>query len=47
VGIPWRTTAEAPKNREKLDYYFRAVRKAGAELKKSLWSSRRKSWSGN
>src|SRR5260370_9046108 len=32
VGIPWRTTAEErQKNREKLAYYFRAVRKAGAE----------------
>ena len=32
VGIPWRTTAEERlQNREKLDYYFRAVRKAGAE----------------
>jgi putative glutamine amidotransferase len=32
VGIPWRTTAEErQKNREKLDYYFRAVRRAGAE----------------
>ena len=32
VGIPWRTTAEErEKNREKLDYYFRAVRRAGAE----------------
>ena len=32
VGIPWRTTAEErQQNREKLDYYFRAVRKAGAE----------------
>ena len=32
VGIPWRTTAEErEKNREKLDYYFRAVRQAGAE----------------
>jgi putative glutamine amidotransferase len=34
VGIPWRTTAEErERNREKLDYYFRAVRKAGAEPK--------------
>jgi len=32
VGIPWRTTAEErERNREKLDYYFRAVRNAGAE----------------
>ena len=32
VGIPWRTTAEERSQaREKLDYYFRAVRKAGAE----------------
>jgi gamma-glutamyl-gamma-aminobutyrate hydrolase PuuD len=32
VGIPWRTSAEErQQNREKLDYYFRAVRKAGAE----------------
>jgi putative glutamine amidotransferase len=32
VGIPWRTTAEErEKNREKLDYYFRAVRQAGAQ----------------
>jgi putative glutamine amidotransferase len=32
VGIPWRTTEEEQKgNREKLDYYFRAIRKAGAE----------------
>lgn len=32
VGIPWRTTAEElQKNREKLGYYFDAVRKAGAE----------------
>jgi putative glutamine amidotransferase len=32
VGIPWRTTAEErEQNREKLDYYFRAVREAGAE----------------
>lgn len=32
VGIPWRTTAEErQQNREKLDYYLRAVRKAGAE----------------
>jgi len=31
VGIPWRTTAEErERNREKLDYYFRAVRQAGA-----------------
>jgi len=34
VGIPWRTTAEErERNREKLDYYFRAVRQAGAEPK--------------
>jgi len=32
VGIPWRTSAEErEKVREKLDYYFQAVRKAGAE----------------
>jgi putative glutamine amidotransferase len=32
VGIPWRTTAEErEQNRDKLDYYFRAVRQAGAE----------------
>ena len=32
VGIPWRTSAEErQQNREKLNYYFRAVRKAGAE----------------
>lgn len=32
VGIPWRTTAEQHAGiREKLDYYFDAVRKAGAE----------------
>jgi putative glutamine amidotransferase len=32
VGIPWRTTAEERAgSREKLDYYFAAVRKAGAE----------------
>jgi putative glutamine amidotransferase len=32
VGIPWRTTAEEhARTREKLDYYFRAVRKAGGE----------------
>jgi putative glutamine amidotransferase len=32
VGIPWRTTAEERAQiREKLDYYFAAVRKAGAE----------------
>ena len=32
VGIPWRTTAEERAQiREKLDYYFKAVRKAGAE----------------
>ena len=32
VGIPWRTTAEErAQTREKLDYYFRAVRRAGAE----------------
>jgi putative glutamine amidotransferase len=32
VGIPWRTTEEQHKGiREKLDYYFVAVRKAGAE----------------
>lgn len=32
VGIPWRTTEEQQKGiREKLDYYFDAVRKAGAE----------------
>jgi putative glutamine amidotransferase len=32
VGIPWRTTAEEQAGeREKLDYYFRAVQKAGGE----------------
>jgi len=32
IGIPWRTAAEErEQNREKLDYYFRAVRRAGAE----------------
>lgn len=32
VGIPWRTTQEERENtRQKLDYYFAAVRKAGAE----------------
>jgi putative glutamine amidotransferase len=32
VGIPWRTSQEEAGNvREKLDYYFQAVRKAGAE----------------
>ena len=32
VGIPWRTTQEeCDGTRDKLDYYFRAVRKAGAE----------------
>lgn len=32
VGIPWRTTQEEHHDtREKLDFYFRAVRKAGAE----------------
>lgn len=32
VGIPWRTAdEERAGNREKLDYYFRAVREAGAE----------------
>ena len=32
VGIPWRTIAEErERNREKLDYYFRAVRQAGGE----------------
>lgn len=32
VGIPWRTSGEERANvREKLDYYFRAVRAAGAE----------------
>jgi putative glutamine amidotransferase len=32
VGIPWRTTEEQHKGiREKLDYYFEAVLKAGAE----------------
>ena len=32
VGIPWRTTAEQHAgNREKLDYYFRAVEKAGGQ----------------
>jgi putative glutamine amidotransferase len=32
VGIPWRTSAEEREGvREKLDYYFQAVRKAGAQ----------------
>lgn len=32
VGIPWRTTAEQQAgSREKLDFYFRAVQKAGGE----------------
>ena len=32
VGIPWRTTAEErTQTREKLDFYFAAVREAGAE----------------
>lgn len=32
VGIPWRTSEEERSgSREKLDYYFRAVRKAGGE----------------
>lgn len=32
VGIPWRTTDEERKNnREKLDHYFEALRKAGAD----------------
>jgi putative glutamine amidotransferase len=32
VGIPWRTTGEEQAgNRQKLDYYFAAVRKAGGE----------------
>jgi putative glutamine amidotransferase len=32
VGIPWRTSQEERENtRQKLDYYFAAVRKAGAE----------------
>ena len=32
VGIPWRTTEEQRAGqREKLDFYFQAVRKAGAE----------------
>jgi putative glutamine amidotransferase len=32
VGIPWRTTDEELKNnREKLDYYFEALRSAGAD----------------
>jgi putative glutamine amidotransferase len=32
VGIPWRTTAEEQAGtRDKLDYYFRAVQKAGGE----------------
>jgi len=32
VGIPWRTTGEEQSgNRQKLDYYFAAVRKAGGE----------------
>jgi putative glutamine amidotransferase len=32
IGIPWRTTQEERDGtRQKLDYYFQAVRKAGAE----------------
>ena len=32
VGIPWRTTEEQRSGtRDKLDFYFQAVRKAGAE----------------
>src|SRR5215813_549629 len=32
VGIPWRTTQEEREGtRQKLDYYFQAVRNAGAE----------------
>src|SRR5215472_10852418 len=32
VGIPWRTTEEQHQGkRDKLDFYFEAVRKAGAE----------------
>ena len=32
VGIPWRTTDEQREGkRDKLDFYFQAVRKAGAE----------------
>jgi putative glutamine amidotransferase len=32
VGIPWRTTQEERNTiRQKLDYYFEAIRKAGAE----------------
>jgi putative glutamine amidotransferase len=32
VGIPWRTTGEEREGtRQKLDYYFQAVRKAGGE----------------
>jgi putative glutamine amidotransferase len=32
VGIPWRTTAEeSAGQRQKLDYYFASVRRAGAE----------------
>jgi putative glutamine amidotransferase len=32
IGIPWRTTREQHQGkREKLDYYFAAVRKAGAD----------------
>lgn len=32
VGVPWRTAAEErAKIREKLDYYFRSIRAAGAE----------------
>jgi len=41
VGIPWRTTQEQHDGtRDKLDYYFRAVRKAGGEpLEVSLQQS--------
>jgi putative glutamine amidotransferase len=44
VGIPWRTTQEERENtRQKLDYYFAAVRKAGAQpVEVSLQQSRDK-----
>ena len=34
IGIPWRTTGEEQvRERRKLDYYFKAVQKAGAQPK--------------
>ncbi len=42
IGIPWRTSQEEREgNREKLEYYFQAVRKAGGEpVEVSLLQSR-------